>query len=134
VTQNKVKTAKNVEIFYSNAPVEIKGKDKLESLVIEDVNTKARKELKVDGVFIEIGHVLDTEWVKEFVERNELNEIKVNRSMETKTPGLFAAGDVTDGPFKQTINAASEGAVAALTAYNYLMKKQGRAAIKADWS
>lgn len=134
VTQNKVKAAKNIEIIFNSIPIEIKGKEKLESIVIQDVDTQAKKELKADGVFLEIGHVLDTEWVKNFVDRNELNEIKVNRSMETKTPGIFAAGDVTDGPFKQTVNAASEGAVAALTAYNYLMKKQGKAAIKADWS
>lgn len=134
VAQKKVMTAKNIEIIYNTAPVEIKGKEKLESIIVEDANTKERRELEVDGVFVEIGHILDTEFVKDLVDRNELNEVKVNRSMETKTPGLFSAGDVTDGPFKQTVTAASEGAVAALTAYNYLMKKQGRAAIKADWS
>jgi len=134
ITQNKVKAAKNVEIVFNSVPIEVKGKEKLEAVIIEDVNTKKRRELKADGVFVEIGHVLDTEFVKDLVDRNELNEVKANRSMETKTPGIFAAGDVTDGPFKQTVNAASEGAVAALTAYNYLMKKQGRAAIKADWS
>ncbi len=134
VTQKKVTTAKNIEIIYNSAPAEIKGKDKLESIVIEDVNTKVKRELKVDGVFVEIGHILDTEFVKDLVDRNELNEIKANRKMETKTPGIFAAGDVTDGPFKQTITAAGDGATAALSAYNYLMKKQGKATIKADWS
>jgi len=134
ITQKKVKAAKNVEILFNHVPVEVKGKSKLESLVVEDANTKRRKELKVDGIFVEIGHILDTEFVKHLVDRNELNEIKVNRNMETKTPGLFAAGDVTDGPFKQTVTAAGDGAVAGLSAYNYLMKKQGKAAIKADWS
>jgi thioredoxin reductase (NADPH) len=134
ITQKKVKEAKNVEIIYNSIPVEIKGKDKLEAIVVEDVNTKKQRELKADGVFVEIGHILDTEFAKDFVDRNELNEIKVNKNKETKTPGIFAAGDVTDGPFKQTITAAGDGATAALSAYNYLMKKQGKAAIKADWS
>jgi thioredoxin-disulfide reductase len=134
ITQKKVKEAKNVEIIYNSIPVEIKGKDKLEAIVVEDVNTKKQRELKVDGVFVEIGHILDTEFAKDFVDRNELNEIKANRKMETKTPGIFAAGDVTDGPFKQTITAAGDGATAGLSAYNYLMKKQGKATIKADWS
>lgn len=134
ITQKKVKAAKSVEIIYNAVPVEIKGKEKLEAITVEDVKTKKRSELKVDGVFVEIGHILDTEFAKDFVDRNELNEIKVNKNMETRTPGIFAAGDVTDGPFKQTITAAGNGAVAGLSAYNYLMKKQGKAAIKADWT
>jgi len=134
VTVEKVRKAKNVEMILNSTVVEILGKEKFEGAVVEDLNTKKKTKLKLDGLFLEIGHVLDTEWVKDFVDRNQLGEIITGKSAETKTEGVFAAGDVTNGMFKQTVTAAGEGAVAGLGAYNWLMKKEGKAAIKADWS
>lgn len=134
VTVEKVKKSKNIEMLLNSTVSEILGGEKFEGVVVENLNTKEKKKLKLDGLFLEIGHILDTEWVKDFVDRNQLGEIKTNKNCETKTEGIFAAGDVTDGPFKQTVAAAGEGAVAGLTTYNWLMKKQGKAAIKADWS
>lgn len=134
ITVEKVKKAKNVELILNSTVVEIQDGEKFEGVTVEDLNTKKKTKLKLDAMFLEIGYVLDTEWVKDFVERNKLGEIMTNKFTETKTEGIFAAGDLTDGPFKQTVTAAGEGAVAALTAYNWLMKKEGKAAIKADWS
>jgi thioredoxin reductase (NADPH) len=121
-------------MILNSTVVEIHGGEKFEGVTVEDLNTNKRTQLKLNAMFLEIGYVLDTEWVKDFIERNQLGEIKTNKNCETKTEGIFAAGDLTDGPFKQTVTAAGEGAVAALTAYNWLMKKEGKAAIKADWS
>lgn len=134
VTVEKVKKAKNVEMILNSTVSEIHGDEKFEGVTVEDLNTKKKTKLKLDAMFLEIGYVLDTEWVKDFVERNKLGEIVTNKNCETKSEGIFAGGDLTDGPFKQTVTAAGEGAVAGLTAYNWLMKKEGKAAIKADWS
>lgn len=134
VTVEKVKKSKDIEMLLNSTVSEILGSEKFEGIVAENLNTHEKKELKLDGLFLEIGHVLDTEWLKDLADLNQLGEIKTSKSCETKTEGLFAAGDVTDGPFKQTVTAAGEGAVAGLSAYNWLMKKRGKAAIKADWS
>lgn len=112
---------------------EVKGEERVESVVLENSATGERRELQVDGVFVELGYEAKTEWVKGFVELNENGEIIVDRLCETSRPGVFAAGDVTDIPYKQAVIAAAQGAVAALSAYNYLQKKRGGAKIKADW-
>lgn len=85
---------------------------------------KVRKEgkeqfLAVGGVFVEIGLIPNSEFVKD-VEKNRLGEIKVNTSNETNIPGIFAAGDITDVPEKQIIIAAGEGSKATLSAFRYL--------------
>ena len=75
--------------------------------------------LSVQGVFVEIGLIPNSEFAKD-IERNELGEIKVNCHNETSIPGIFAAGDVTDVPEKQIIIAAGEGSKASLSAFRYL--------------
>lgn len=101
-------------------------------MVVEGKDGKKRT-LDVESVFIEIGYILETEWVKQLVKVDEAGEISVNKKCETSQPGIFAAGDVTDSPYKQTVTAAGEGATAALSAYNYLRQKEGKPAIKVDW-
>lgn len=82
---------------------------------------KELKTLEVKGVFVEIGNQPATSFVKDLVDFNERDEIKVDfENFQTKTPGLFAAGDVNLGKFKQIVTAAGEGAKAALAAYDYL--------------
>lgn len=133
ITVDKVKKAKNVELILNTVINEFKGKNKLESIIIQNTNTNETKEFKIDGVFLEIGYIVDTKWVEHLVKVNEIKEIVVNKLTETSTPGLFAAGDVTDSAYKQTITAAAEGATAGLTAYNYLAKKEGRPKTRTDW-
>jgi len=134
ITLEKVKKANNIEMVLNSTVSEILGKEKFEGIVVENLATKKKTKTKVDAIFLEIGYILDTEWVKDFVERNATGEIVTNKRCETKTEGMFAAGDVTDGPYKQTVTAAAEGAIAGLSAYNWLMKKEGRTAVKSDWS
>lgn len=134
ITLDKVKVLENVEMITNSVVKEIKGEEKVTGVVIENTKTGERKEIPVDSVFIEIGHILDTGWVKHLVKTNEAGEIITNKAGETSVPGIFAAGDVTDSPYKQTVTAAGEGAVAGLSAYNYFRKLEGKPAIKVDWN
>jgi len=79
------------------------------------------EQLAVQGVFIEIGLIPNSEFAKD-IEKNQFREIKVNCRNETNIPGVFAAGDVTDVPEKQIIIAAGEGSKAALSAFRYLAR------------
>jgi len=77
--------------------------------------------LAVQGVFVEIGLIPNSDFVKE-IDRNQIAEIKINCRNETSLEGIFAAGDVTDVPEKQIIIAAGEGSKAALSAFRYLAR------------
>lgn len=134
ITVDKVKASPKVEFILNSVPAEIKGEKFVKGLVVQNVNTQEKRELAVDGVFVEIGYVVVTDFVKDYVEINKANEIVVNENCETRTPGLFSAGDLTNIPFKQTITSAGQGAIAGLSAYNYLMRLEGKAGVKADWA
>ncbi len=120
----------NIE-FVSNAVVKgAKGGKFLESVVVE---TPGRtKEIGINGLFVELGFESKTDFVKDLVERDALNQIVINSICETKTPGIFAAGDVTNVPFKQIVISAGDGAKAALQCYNYI--KNLKTVISADWA
>lgn len=133
ITVDKVKALPNVEFVLNSEVREIKGDQKVVGITVENAKTNEKREINLDSVFIEIGYILDTEWVKHLVKTNELGEIVVNKKTETSQPGIFAAGDVTDSPYKQTVTAAGEGAIAGLSAYNWLRGKEGKPAIKVDW-
>lgn len=134
ITVERVKNNPKVEFVLNSVPVEIKGDKTVSSVAVEDVNTKKQRTFEVQGVFIEIGFIMDPSMVKQFVKTNNLNEVIVNEACETGYPGLFAAGDMTNVPYKQTIISAGQGAVAGLTAYNYIMKLDGKTGSKIDWS
>jgi thioredoxin reductase (NADPH) len=134
ITIDKVKTSPKVELALNSVPVEIKGEKFVKGLVVQNINTQEKRELPVEGVFVEIGYIVVTDFVKEYVNLNKVNEIVVNENAETRTPGLFSAGDLTTIPFKQTITSAGQGAIAGLAAYNYLMRLEGKAGVKADWA
>ena len=121
----EVKSRGNIEVILDSEVHNIEGKDKVEKIIVSNINTKIDREIALDGVFIEVGRLASTDLVADFVERNEKNQIIVNTKTETKTPGLFAAGDVTDCEFKQITIAMGQATVAALTAYQYLQLKSG---------
>jgi thioredoxin-disulfide reductase len=129
ITVEKVKKIKNIEIITNAVPKEIKGDKIVESLVIEDINSKEKRETKVDGVFVEIGYELSTDWIKKLVKRNEMNEIEVDNRCRTSQEGVMAAGDVTTVPYKQTVISAGEGAKAALEVYKYIKGVE----VATDW-
>ncbi len=114
---------KGVKKELNKVVVELKGENKLEAVVVEDVKTKERKEIKVDGLFINIGNTPISELVENMgVEMDERKFIKADKWSRTNIPGLYAAGDVT-GKGMQIVVAASDGALAALDAYLYIKQK-----------
>jgi len=119
--QEILKNTKKAEIILNVKVKEIKGDKFVNELVFEDAKTKEGKTLDVAGVFVEIGYQPATAFVKGLVDFSERDEIKVGyETYQTKTPGLYAAGDCNVGKFKQVITAAGEGAKAALAAYGYI--------------
>jgi len=120
VTVDKARQDDKIEVLTPYVPVEIKGDKFVSALVIENVNTKEKKELTVQGVFSEIGWVTSTDMVEGLVDTNKVGEIIVDLLCGTKTPGLFACGDLTNIPYKQTVISAGMGAIAALEAYKFI--------------
>lgn len=115
-----IKKSKNIEIIFNAKAKEINGEKMVKSLVYTDLKTNLEKELEIQGVFVEIGYKPAVSYIQKLADFNERGEIKVNcETMETKTPGLFAAGDVTSSLYKQIVVSAGEGAKAALSAYKY---------------
>lgn len=125
VNQEVVKKMGKAEIITNVALREIKGKDFVESIIYENTKTKKTNTLEVEGVFVEIGSQPATSYVKDLVDFNKSDEIKVEfETCQTKTPGLFAAGDLNVGHYKQIVTACGEGAKAALAAYAYIQKNK----------
>lgn len=116
---DNLKSKKNVEILYGAMASEIYGKDFVEGIKYKE-QTGNIQDIKTDGIFVHIGMVPNSGIIPPEVERSKFSEIKVNSACETNVPGLFAAGDVTDVPFKQIIIAAGQGTIAALSAVSYL--------------
>jgi len=107
-----------IEIIYKTNVTEIKG-DKTVNKLILDNEYKGSKEFAVDGVFINIGHIPNSQLVNDIgVELNEKNEIKIDRASATNVYGVFAAGDTTDNSFKQAITGVAEGVAAIYSAYH----------------
>lgn len=114
---------KKIEIIVKTNVLEMKGKDFL-TFVILDNPYQGKKELPVDGVFVEIGHVPLSDLAKSAgVALNEKGEVIIDKESRTNVPGLFAAGDVVDTEFKQLITGVGEAVKAAYHAYKFV---QGR--------
>jgi len=119
---DQLKDAKNLDIYLEYQAERIEGHDFVTGMVIKGLESQKRKRLNVSGIFIEIGLVPNSEPLKDLIELNKWGEVPISCSGETKVPGLYAAGDVTDVPEKQIVIAAGEGAKAALQAHHYLQR------------
>ena len=123
ILQQRVKKIKKIKVLLNADTKEIKGNDFVQSIIYKDLKTNKKKQLAVQGVFIQIGYVPATSFVKGLVNFNKWDEIKINpKTCATKTPGLFAAGDVTGISIKQIITAAAQGCISTLSVYRYLEK------------
>jgi len=120
----QIEREKKVTFFPRHKVKEIKGDGRVERITIEPLDGGQIKSLSVQGVFIEIGLVPNSEFATSLVKLNQAGEIVVDCSNRTNVPGLFAAGDVSSVPEKQIIIAAGEGAKATLTAYQYLLRSR----------
>lgn len=118
--QDRVKNKEKITVHTSTTVDEIIGEDKLESIIIKNVEEEITEELDINGLFIEIGLVANSDFVGDLLETNRAKEIKINDKNETGVEGIWAAGDVTNIIDKQIIISAAEGAKAALRANQYL--------------
>lgn len=121
-----VEEKENIKIFLESEIIEIKGDSKVKSIIVARKNKQETEEIEVDGVFVEVGRIASTDLMADFVERSEKNQIVINEKGETKTPGIFAAGDVTTCEIKQITVATGQATIAAMTAYKYLQTKTGK--------
>jgi len=131
ITVAKVKGLKNIELVLDSAPQEVKGDKVVKSLLVKDVKTGKETDIPLDGVFVEIGHMIDSSMVKGLVDMNDHGEVIVDNRQNTSVRGVFAAGDCTPTPFKQSVIAAGQGAIAALECHKYLT---GGKSTGSDWS
>jgi thioredoxin reductase (NADPH) len=116
INKQRVYNNEKIEIIYETNVVEIKGETNVKSVIFDN-----GKEFEVDGVFIEIGSIPNSEIAKNVgVKTNKKGEIIITRKSETNIPGIFAAGDVADAPFKQAITGVSEGVIAAYSAFDHV--------------
>jgi alkyl hydroperoxide reductase subunit F len=123
VLQRKLRSLKNVSIITQAQTTEVTGDGKkVNGLSYKDLGSGEAKHLELEGVFVQIGLVPNTEWLKGTVELSRHGEIVVDARGATSVPGVFAAGDVTTVPFKQIVIAVGEGAKASLSAFDYLIR------------
>jgi alkyl hydroperoxide reductase subunit F len=123
VLVNKLKSLPNVTIHANAQTTEITGDgSKVNGLSYKDRATETVHHIELEGVFVQIGLVPNTEFLKGTLELSKFGEIVVDAKGHTSMPGVFAAGDCTTVPYKQIIIAAGEGAKAALSAFDYLIR------------
>jgi alkyl hydroperoxide reductase subunit F len=123
VLQRKLASLPNVTVILNAQTTEVTGDgQKVNGLAYKDRASGEAKHVELEGVFVQIGLVPNTEWLKGTVELSRHGEIIVDAKGQTSLPGVFAAGDATTVPFKQIIIAAGDGAKAALGAFDHLMR------------
>ncbi len=120
ILEAQVKNLANVEIIWNHIPLEIKGTDCVEQLLVEDVKTKEQSLLKVDGVFVAIGTTPKTELARGLVDMDEQGYIIAGETGETEVPGFYVAGDIRTKQLRQIVTAVSDGANAVTAAAAYL--------------
>jgi alkyl hydroperoxide reductase subunit F len=119
----KLGSLPNVTVRVNAQTTEITGDgNKVNGLSYKDRTTGAEHTIALEGVFVQIGLVPNTEWLKGTVELSRFGEIVVDAKGQTNVPGVFGAGDCTTVPYKQIVIAAGDGAKAALSAFDYLIR------------
>jgi alkyl hydroperoxide reductase, F subunit len=123
VLQRKLRSLPNVEIIVNAQTTEVTGDGhKVTGLRYQDRVSGAAQSLALEGIFVQIGLLPNTDWLKGTLELSRFGEIVVDAKNHTSLPGVFAAGDCTTVPYKQIIIAAGEGAKAALSAFDHLIR------------
>jgi NADH-dependent peroxiredoxin subunit F len=123
VLQRKLASLPNVRIITSALTTEVLGDgEKVSGLKYKDRNSDTLHEVALEGIFVQIGLVPNTEWLAGTIALTPRGEIEVDHRGETSRPGIFAAGDATTVPYKQIVIAAGDGAKASLSAFDYLIR------------
>ena len=124
VLQAKVRSLPNVTIHTLAQTTEVLGDgQKVTGLVYKDRTTEQLHTVELEGIFVQIGLLPNSDWLKGTVELNRFGEIVVDAKGQTNIPGVFAAGDVTTVPYKQIVIAVGEGAKASLSAFDHLIRQ-----------
>ena len=126
VLQAKLRSLSNVEIVTNGQTTEITGASgKVDGLIVKDRASGQERRIELEGVFIQIGLVPNTEWLTDSgLDLTKFGEITVDEEGRTNIPGVFAAGDVTTVPYKQIVVAMGEGSKAGLSAFDYLIRTE----------
>lgn len=122
VLQERLRELPNVTIVKNVQTTEVLGEDSVTGIQYQDKETGEEHEIQLDGIFVQIGLLPNTEWLDNYVELNQGNEVMIDRKNATSVPGIFAAGDVTDDRNKQIIISMGAGANAALNAFDYIIR------------
>ena len=122
VLQQRLYSLPNVTVLKNVQVKEITGTDKVNGITYVERDSGETRHLELQGVFIQIGLVPNTDWLGDAVERNRFGEIVVDVRGATNVPGVFAAGDCTTSPYKQIVISIGSGATAALSAFDYLIR------------
>lgn len=122
VLQDRLKSLPNVTVLTNARTQEITGTDKVNGISYIDLQSGEEKHVELSGVFVQIGLVPNTDWLGDFVERTSHGEIVIDQRGATNMPGVFAAGDCTNVPYKQIIISMGGGATASLSAFDHLIR------------
>lgn len=124
VLQKRLYSLPNVTVIKNAQTKEITGTDTVNGITYIDRGTEEEHHVELQGVFVQIGLVPNTDWLGDTVERNRFGEILVDKRGATNVPGVFAAGDCTDSAYKQIIISMGAGATASLGAFDYLIRNE----------
>ena len=119
---DRLNSLDNIKIVLNAETQKIDGEGKVNYLTYRDRKSDKEERLDIEAVFIQIGLISNSEWLKDDIKLSQYGEIEINDHGETSMPGVFAAGDVTTIPYKQIIIAMGEGSKAALGAFDYLIR------------
>ncbi len=123
VLQRKLASLPNVKIITSAMTTQVNGNgEKVTGLSYKDRNHGTEHDVELEGIFVQIGLVPNTEWLKDTIALSPRGEIEIDVRGETSQPGIFAAGDCTTVPYKQIVIAMGAGSTAALSAFDYLIR------------
>ncbi|MFB1051820.1 alkyl hydroperoxide reductase subunit F [Paraliobacillus sp. JSM ZJ581] len=122
VLQERLYSLPNITVIKNAKTTEITGDERVNGISYVDRDTNEAHHIELAGVFVQIGLVPNTEWLGDTVERNRMGEIVIDKRGATSLPGVFAAGDCTDSPYKQIIISMGTGAAASLGAFDYLIR------------
>ncbi|RSV41191.1 alkyl hydroperoxide reductase subunit F [Sphingomonas sp. ABOLE] len=123
VLQRKLASLPNVKILTSAMTTKVNGDgEKVSGLSYKDRNSGVEHDIALEGIFVQIGLVPNTEWLKDAVALTTRGEIEIDARGETSQPGIFAAGDCTTVPYKQIVIAMGAGSTAALSAFDYMIR------------
>jgi thioredoxin reductase (NADPH) len=130
----KVLKHKKIELVPNVQIQEICGEGYLDHIKCHDLKTGQQIKMQAQGLFVEIGYIVNSGWLQNVVELDEHGQIVIGPDQSTSLDGVFAAGDATNRPYKQAVISAGEGASAALAAHDWFMRQRGSTGLSSDWT